>query len=803
MTVARTTPKNNRRKKKEAKGVLRYLQIFLRVFFIVALIGVFAVIGVLSGTLFGYIDTIEELNINDLKLNFTSFVYYIDPKTNEAVELERLYGEENRIWADYDKIPQHLKDAFVAIEDERFYSHPGVDLKRTAGAVFNYVFKGRSSYGGSTITQQLVKNLTGDKEVDYKRKIREIWRALQLERKLSKDQILELYLNTIYLSQGCNGVQAASNTYFGKDVSELTLAESACIAGITQYPSRYDPFVHPENNKNKQELVLKKMLELGYINQLEYEQAVNEKLNFVKNTPSQATSKQSYFVDEVINDVLEDLVNKKGYSKAIASKMLYSGGLKIYATIDPNIQSTMDKVFKDNNNFPKIKGNVQPEAAMIVIDPYTGAIKGMVGGRGEKTADRTLNRATQSKRQPGSTIKPLAVYAPAVEYGYITPATVFDDAPATFGNWTPKNSYSGYRGLSTVRKAIEQSMNIVAVKVLDKIGVDTSFNFLKTNLGFTTLVENERRQDGKVYSDKNYPALSLGGLTDGMTVEEVAAAYATFVNRGIYTRPYTYTKVLDHEGKIILENQKQTHVAMSEQTAYLMTQMLTGVVTSGTGTAARLSGGMPVAGKTGTTSDNMDRWFAGYTPYYVGVVWFGYDQPKEINVSGTNPAIVLWKAVMENIHKNLSIKQFDEPSGIVKASICVDSGLKATEACSHDPRGSRVRTEYFKKGTVPSKSCNIHVSVETDTPTDSSSASDSQDAQSTEDGNVQDPDTKKTTKNNGNTEDETQSNGNNRDSKVNNKEDKKETENKNNKNDSKIEKLSDTTSEKINGSDTQ
>jgi len=716
--VNNKTPKQTKKRKKEAKGFLRFFLVFIKIFFMVTLIGGFAVIGILSGTLFGYVNSLEELNVKDLKLNFTSFVYYIDPNTNSPVELERLYGEENRIWVDSSQIPQHLKDAFVAIEDERFYSHPGFDLKRTTGAVINYVFKRSSSYGGSTITQQLVKNLTGDKEVDHKRKIREIWRAIQLEKELSKDQILELYLNTIYLSQNCNGVQAASNTYFGKDVSELTLAEAASIAGITQYPSRYDPFINPENNKNKQELVLKKMLELGYITESEYQQAVNEELKFAKGSQKQSTSKQSYFVDEVINDVMHDLEVEKGYSKAVASKMLYSGGLKIYATIDPNIQNAMDEVFKDDKNFPNIKGEVKPEAAMVVIDPYTGEVKGIVGGRGEKTASRTLNRATQSKRQPGSTIKPLAVYAPAVEYGYVTPATVFDDVPVTIANWSPKNYYKeGFRGLSTVRRAIEQSMNVVAVKVLNKVGIDNSFNFLKTNLGFTTLVDSEKRQDGKTYSDKNYAALALGGLTDGMTVEEMAAAYASFVNRGMYTRPYTYTKVLDHEGKVILENKKKTNIAMSEQTAFLMTQMLKGVVDTGTGTPARLSSGMPAAGKTGTTSDDMDRWFAGFTPYYVGVVWFGYDQPKEIVVSGTNPAIVLWKAVMEKIHKGLEIKQFSEPSGIVKASICIDSGHRPTELCSQDPRGSRVRTEYFKKGTVPSQTCSVHVSAKIDTST--------------------------------------------------------------------------------------
>lgn len=705
------SPKQGRDPRKSKGKKHSSIRTFFKVFGIIFLIAGFAVIGILGGTLFGYIDTANDFNVNDLKLNFTSQVYFIDPATNKPMEFERLSGEENRIWVSSDKIPDELKNAVVAIEDERFWKHHGFDLKRTTGAVLSYIFKHGSSYGGSTITQQLIKNITGDDDVSPRRKIQEIWRAINIEQQLSKDQILELYLNTIYLSQGCNGVQAAANTYFGKDVSQLTLAESACIAGITQYPSKYDPLLHPESNKTKQEVVLKKMLDLGYINEAQYDNAVNEKLNFKKGAAQERTSKQSYFVDAVVEDVINDLQKEKGYSKAIATKMLYSGGLKIYATVDPNVQASMDKVFRDNKNFPQIKGSVQPEASMLVIDPYTGEIKGIIGGRGEKTASRTLNRATQTLRQPGSSIKPIAVYAPALEFANMTPATVFDDAPVTFGGWSPKNYYEGFRGPSTIRTAIEQSMNIVAVRVLDKVGVDTSFNFLKNNLGITSLVDREKRQDGKTYSDRNLSSLSLGGLTDGISVEQLTAAYTPFINKGMYSRPRTYTKVMDHEDKVLLEKKQKANVAMSEQTAFLMTQMLKGVVDEGTATLARLANNMPTAGKTGTTSDDKDRWFVGFTPYYVGAVWFGYDDPKEIVLpTSNNPSVVLWKAVMQDIHKNLPVKQFEEPSGIVQASICIDSGKKATDLCYKDPRGSRVRTEYFKAGTVPSGVCTYHTS---------------------------------------------------------------------------------------------
>ncbi len=691
------------------------------VYVLIAFITV-AIIGILGGTLYGYLYTTEHLNVKDLKLDFSSIVYYTDPKTNKPVEFERLYAEENRVWVSINDIPKDLQNAFIAIEDQRFNKHMGFDFKRTFGATLNYFVKNNSSYGGSTITQQLVKNLTGDTEVSIRRKIQEIWKSLYLETQLSKEQILEYYLNTIYLSQGCNGVQAAANTYFGKDVSALSLAECASIAGITQYPSHYDPFISPENNIKKQKIVLEKMLELGYVKKDEFDLASNEKLVFKKGAQKNILSRQSYFVDQLINDVLNDLVKEKGYSKQVASKLLFTGGLKIYATVDPDVQSAMDKYFKDDkyfksSRFPSFGGSKQPEAAMVVMDPITGQVKGLCGGKGQKLASRILNRATQTKRQPGSSIKPIAVYAPALEYGLITPGTVFDDVPTTISGWSPRNWYSEYRGLSNVRRGIEWSMNIIAVKVLNKLGIDRSFDFLKKNLGITTLVDREKRNGG-IYSDKQLNSLALGGLTDGISVMEMTAAYAPFSNKGVYTRPYTYSKVLDNNEKVLLKKDKKSHIAMSEQTAYLMTNMLESVVISGTGTIARLSGGISSAGKTGSASDNKDKWFIGYSPYYTAGVWFGFDEPREMDseLSGKpNPAAVIWGSVMNDIHKHLKTKGFQMPQGIVSAEICKDSGLKPNEYCYKDPRGSRVYTEYFKKGTEPDEECNVHIVENIDT----------------------------------------------------------------------------------------
>lgn len=653
-------------KKKKQKSIGK---IFLKYFLVLTL--VFAIVfgGVVAGVFVGSANVDKDINLDNLSISLTSVIYGEDSDGN-IVEFEKLNGNENRIWVDFENIPEDMKNAFVAIEDERFYSHNGVDIRRFTSAAINYIFKSGSQHGGSTITQQLIKNLTGDKDVKISRKLTEIIRAYTLERKVrDKDKILEAYLNTIYLGQGCNGVQLASNVYFNKDVSELNLAECASIAGITQSPVYYDPFLNPDNNKEKQEIVLAKMLELGYITQQEHDEAVAYELVFTKENMDKRAASQSYFADEVVNDLIDDLVNENGYSQTQATNLVYNGGLKIYATVDPDVQSAMQSVFENDKNFPTIKNNGDelPQSAMVVLDAEDGGIKGIIGGRGAKQESRSLNRATQTKRQPGSSIKPLSVYGPAIEEGLISPSTIFQDEKIDINGWTPKNHYSGFKGSMTIKQAIEQSTNTIAIKVLQLIGVDESYEYLTEKLHFTTLVENSKRDDGKVYTDKNLSALALGGMTDGVTVEEMTAGFLPFVNEGEYIRPYTYTKVEDKDGNVLIEKTPEKNRAFKEETAEVMTYLLQSVVTNGTGTPARLSSGMPAAGKTGTASNDTlgdtDRWFVGYTPYYVGGCWFGYDQQKSLDSLASNPAVSLWKKVMDEIHKDKDIIKLKTDTG--------------------------------------------------------------------------------------------------------------------------------------------
>lgn len=679
------------------------LKIFLKVFLLTFLIGSLLIIAVVAAGSLGLFGLDKDFDVNALDLNYTSIIYYVDDN-GETHELERLYKTQNRVWADISEIPKYLQDAFVSIEDERFYSHNGVDIPRTLKATFLYVFKGGSSFGGSTITQQLVKNITNDRDARPDRKIREMWRAMGIERKYSKEQILELYLNTIFLANNCNGVQSAANKYFGKDVSELSLAQCASIAGITQYPSKYDPLVNPESNIEKQRIVLRKMLDLGKISQEEYDEAVSEELVFSNHASKNSGYVQSYFVDQIINELIADLQKEKGYSAEFAEKTIYNSGLKIYATIDPSVQKAMENVYENASNFPIVSGQTKPQSAMVVLDPHTGGIKGIVGGIGKKSGDRILNRASQTYRQPGSTIKPLAVYAPAIEQGKIMPSTIVEDAPIDINGWKPTNYYSGYKGKVTARSALKESMNTPAVRVLNEVGIDYSYDFLTKKLGFTSLVNNETR-DGKKYTDKNLSSLALGGLTDGMSVTEMAAAYATFANNGLYNKPHSYTKVVNSEGKTILENKLEPSVAMSESTAFLTNSMLQSVIQSGTGTAARLASGMPAGGKTGTTDEQNDRWFAGFTPYYVGVVWYGYDQPKSLEFLSYHPCMPVWKKVMDSIHKNLPLKDFTIPSTVEEAKVCEITGKLASSGC-------KTLTEYFKVGKKPVSYCPGHGDIQ-------------------------------------------------------------------------------------------
>jgi len=688
--MPKTTYSENNKSKKKKKNTKK--KMLARRVLVSVLVVCLLVVSVIAGAVVGFVDNSMDLIAEEYNLDFTSIIYYVDSETNQAKELDRVHRNENRVWVDVENVAENLPNAFIAIEDERFREHSGVDIKRTFGAFIQWAM-GKDSYGGSTITQQLVKNITGDKDRSPIRKVQEIVRAMNLEKKMSKDQIIEMYMNTIYFGEGCHGVQTAANHYFGKKASDLNLQECASLAAIVKAPSTYNPVKNPENNKDRRNVILNKMAELGMISEEERDTAKEKGIVLKVGQTSTDVRNQdvkSYFVDAVIDDVIKDLMEKENLTESDATNRLYTGGFKIYSTYDPVVQKAIDKVYTNTSNFP----NSQVQSAMVVMDPYTGHVKGMAGGVGQKTVPRGLNRATQSKRQPGSAFKPVAVYAPSIEYNVVTPATAVNDAPLTIGDWSPKNSGGGFLGMMTVRRAIEKSRNIPAVKVLRELTPEKSFDFLTQKLGFTTLVENETR-NGKQVTDQTLSS-ALGGLTDGVTVEEMTAAYCTFINSGMYNKPVTYTKVVDANGRVILENKVQNKRAMSEQTAYLMTNMLSGVTTRGTGTGARLAD-VFTAGKTGTTNSNKDRWFMGMTPNYVAGIWMGHDIPKAM--SGSNFCTSVFKKVMTEVHSQVEEKEIKVPDGIVKRSVCQETGRIASSACS-----STV-TDYFKEGTQPMKYC--------------------------------------------------------------------------------------------------
>ena len=594
-----------------------------------------------------------DVSLSDYQLSESSIIY-CETSAGEYKELATLHGSENRIWVDLEDIPDYLVKALVAIEDHRFYEHKGVDWYRTVGAMFTLLTGGDDSFGGSTITQQLIKNLTGNKEVTVQRKLIEIFQALEFEKKYDKDEIIEWYLNAVYFGEGCDGIYTAAQKYFGKEPSQLTLAESASIVGIVNLPTYYSPFYSEENNKERQETVLRRMYELGYISYDEYEEAKNEQLVFTRSDNEVADQEiYSYYVEAVIKDVTEDLMEQKGISQDTARQLLYNGGYRVYSCLDPYIQECVDNVYLDVENFPKpYRANDQQlQSAMVIMDPYTGEVKAMSGGVGEKTGNLVLNRATDALRAPGSSFKPLAVYAPAIELGLITPSTLVNDAPReevemSQDQWYPNNSDFKYRGIIDIATGVRLSLNTVAAQVLDKLGLDASTNFLKNKLGVTSLVPD----------DYNYASLALGELTNGISVLEMAQAYCTFDNSGIFTEARTYSRVTDAAGNIVLDNQPKTHVAMKSSTATNITSLLFSAANYGTGSESIFSG-QAIAGKTGTSSYNWNRWFAGYTPYYVGVVWTGFDQPEQMYVYG-NPAAQVWRRVMQQVHAGLEYKSF-------------------------------------------------------------------------------------------------------------------------------------------------
>ena len=725
---------------------------------VLKVLGTLCLVGVLTVAIFigiflTYVETVLapdlQVNLDDFTMDETSIVYYQDSDTGEWRELEYLYGDENRIWLDYEEIPEYAINAAIAIEDQRFREHHGVDWKRTGGAVIYMFFGMDNTFGGSTITQQVVKNITGDNQNTVKRKITEIFRALELEKNYTKEQIMETYLNKVTFGGQVYGLGAAARTYFNKDAKDLTLAQCASIIAITNNPSIYDPLFQNEVsrwitnadgeqelvtkdtvgwNKYRQEVILYEMLDQGLITQEEYDQAMAEELVFygtpeyeaLYGTAHEETDQEgegtdttnsngqywSWFVEQVFNDVKNDLMETYHYTEETAVDLIYSAGYRIYATVDPEIQEIAESVYEDVSNMDvqSPKGQ-QLQSGITIMDPYTGEIKAIVGKIGEKTGNRVQSFAATS-RPCGSAIKPISIYAPGLNSGAITLANIYDDYPVSLNerqtSGYPRNSPNTYNGLVTITEAVRRSKNTVTVRILREMGASVSYDFMVNNLGFTTLVQ----------SDMDEGPMAMGGLTYGVNTMEMAAAFSSFANRGIYNRPKTYTQVTQVQEGVevtILDNNKaeDTWVAMEETTAYLMNELLKGVVSSGTGTEARISG-MTVAGKTGTTSNLYDRYFVGYTPYYCAAVWVGYPEFNEvISYNKGNPAADLWQMVMSQVHEGLENKDFFErPEGLVSIRTCTTSGLLAGESCTS------TQSVLVVSGTGPTETCTMHQTVE-------------------------------------------------------------------------------------------
>ncbi|NLL72149.1 MAG: penicillin-binding protein [Clostridiales bacterium] len=769
---------------------------------VVTIICVYAGLGYIKGL----VDSAPNISqIDVVPKGYTTKIY-----DREGNIVEYLIGAEaNREYVEISQIPEVVQNAFVAIEDERFYNHDGIDIRGIFRAFFSGIKGGEFDEGASTITQQLLKNqiFDGGMELTFvdrlERKIQEQYLAIQLENELDKKQILEYYLNTINLGSGTYGVQVASKRYFDKNVWELTLSESAVLAAIVQLPVYHNPITNPEKNQARKNDVLRKMLELGYCSQEEFDLALEDdvysRIQTVNKEYVSTNSYYSYFTDAVIEQVLEDLQSKLGYTQAKAADLVYSGGLGIITTQDPTIQRISDEVFADESYFPEIgisyweltyalsiqkndkekttkhyhgndlveffkdyndpdnlyvddKGSkfsllfkdkedmqskieefknavieegdiilgekanftIQPQLSFVVMDQHTGHVLAIIGGRGEKTGNRTLNRAINTKRQPGSTFKIVSTFLPALDSAGLTLASIFDDAGPYYypdtetevSNWRKTKKY---QGLSTIRKAIYDSMNIVTVKTLVEVTPRVAYDYLK-KLGFTTLVESRTESNGRVVSDINYP-MGLGGLTDGVTNLELTAAYAAIANKGVYTEPIFYTKILDSKGNVLLENEPRKEQVLKESTAWLLTSAMQDVVTIGTGKALKLQEiDMPVAGKTGSTSDYYDLWFSGYTPYYTATIWAGFDNNKTQTERTFNR--IIWRTIMERVHieKGLEKKTFTMPSTIVSAKICTKSGKLAVDGlCDKYLEGNATRVEYFAKGTEPTEQCDIHV----------------------------------------------------------------------------------------------
>jgi len=690
------------------------------------LIGVLTICLVIGGVVFIVLSNFDseeyKLEIDKEALNYTSIVYGIN-EDGEYEECERIWAGENRIWVDYEKIPQNMKDAVVAVEDRRFRDHDGVDWGRTIYAFLNMFLNFyKTEFGASTITQQLVKNLTGANQHSITRKINEILTAVNLEKEKSKDEILEAYLNVMPLDQNLNGVQAASKAYFNKDVSELTLAECACLAAITQHPTKYGPFRTDNKNKERRDMILGMMLDQEYITQEEHDAAIKEEIVFTKEEFKQeVNSYQSYYVDQVIVDIVNDLVENKGYTRSYAKEVVNYQGIKIYTPMDINMQEKLEYEFESMNAFPKVNGAVAPQSAMAIIG-LDGRVQALVGGLGEKEGDLLFNRATSALRQPGSTMKPISIYGLSIEKGLINWSTIMSDKKIELSDGTVfSNYYNGYLGKMPIEYALQRSVNTIPVQLSQTLTPRESFNFLTNKLGVTSLVSS-KKVGTNVLSDINISPMSLGGLTDGISPLELAAAYQIFANGGYYNKPVTYLKVEDSEGNVILENKSDPERVISEETAVIMNKMLQRVCTGkyGTGTAAQLKN-MPVGGKTGTTNDKKDIWFVGLTPYNVSAIWYGYDTPKNLTgIPVSTPR--LWKNIMSNVMADKEEKEFIDSENVIECTYCLKTGKLASGNCKDTEIG------YYHKDKLP-EICTKH-SSNSGTSSNSSQATNSENSSS-------------------------------------------------------------------------
>lgn len=658
--------------------------------------------------LLGYIvtDCLKKVNGEEFDLDLyktnqeQTSIIYINKKenygdefdVNNFTEYKRLHGETNRIWVGLDEIPKNMQNAIIALEDKRFYEHHGVDWFRTLSVM---VVSGNRGQGGSTITQQLVKNLTNKKEVTFVRKFNEILTALNLEKNHEKSEILETYLNTLYLGSGCYGIKTASETYFGKEVPDLTLAECACLASITQAPGTYDPLENPENNKERRNFCLAKMLEQGFITQEEYNEAVNYNIVFsnspgfvshIKDESFDENEVSSYYVDYIISSLISDFQEQLDLTYNQAYKKVYYGGLKIYSAENVKAQSIIEDYYENRKNFPSIyssSSNKEPIQTSMTVMDYHGRVIAIAGGAGEKTTNRSLNRAVDSPRQPGSSIKPLSCYAPAMDKGVITEASRYIDSPGTYRGGSPwPTNYGGNRGTgeyTSISYAIAQSLNTIPYRIINEMGLAVSYDFLKNTLHFGHLVDGS--------DDKDYAPLTVGAMTYGVTTLEMSAGFAIFGNGGQYYKPYPYFLVTNSNNEPYFDNREiKGEKAISPSCAEIMNRLLQGVITNGTGRGYGIPG-YTTFSKTGTTSDNKDRWFVGGTPYFVSAVWYGFDLPAYISSGASNPAGQIFYHVMNTIHKELGLdsgKKFDfvdNPQAVTKR-YCLATGKLAGSGCA-------------------------------------------------------------------------------------------------------------------------